>query len=100
MQLRSDDDEEDRAELAEHDRQMAEAWRIRNKYHSHPAEKCSNSELSVLGSSQFNGMEGIETGSGSGSEIHDSIGSNSTVFRDDSEAKASRYGRILRKKTE
>ena len=49
-------------------RQMAEAWRIHNKYHSNPAEKDSDGELSVLASSLFNGMEGIEMG-GSGSEI-------------------------------
>ena len=54
-QLRSDDDEEDRAEPAEQDRQMAEARWINNKYYSNPTEKDSDSELSVLASSQFNG---------------------------------------------
>jgi hypothetical protein len=45
-------------------------------------------------------MEGIEigSGSGSGSEIQGYIGSNSTAFGDDSEVKASRYGRVLRMK--
>ena len=57
--------EEDRAELAEYDRQMAEAWRIHDKYHGNPAEEDSDSELSVLASSQFNGMEGIEMGGAS-----------------------------------
>jgi hypothetical protein len=80
---------------------MAEARRIHNKYHSNPAEKESDGELSILASSLFNGMEGIEirSRSGSGSEIQGNIGSNSTVFGDDSEVKASRYGRVLRKKT-
>ena len=50
-------------------------------------------------SSLFNGMEGIEIGSGSSSEIQAYIGSNSTAFGGDSEVKASRYGRVLRKKT-
>ena len=78
---------------------MAEARRIHNKYHSNPAEKDSDSELSVLTTSLFNGMEGIEIGRGSGSEIQGYIGSNSTVFGGDSKVKASRYSRVLRKKT-
>ena len=48
---------------------MVEARRIHNKYHSNPAEKDSDGELSILTTSLFNGMEGIEIGSGSGSEI-------------------------------
>jgi hypothetical protein len=39
---------------------MAEARRIHNKYHSNPAEKDSDGELSILASILFNGMEGIE----------------------------------------
>jgi hypothetical protein len=53
--------EEDKAELAEYDTQMAEAWRIHNKYHGNPAED-SDSELSASSNSLFNGMDGIETG--------------------------------------
>ena len=47
-------------------------------------KKDSDSELSVLTTSLFNGMEGIEIGSGSGSEIQGYIGSNNTVFGSDS----------------
>ena len=78
---------------------MAEARRIHNKYHSNPAEKDSDGELSILNTSLFNGMEGIEIGSSSGSEVQGYIGGNITVFGGDSKVKASRYGRVLRKKT-
>jgi hypothetical protein len=77
---------------------MVEARRTHNKYHSNSDEKDSDSELSGLASGLFNGMEGIEIGSGSGSEIQGYIGSNTTVFGGDGELKASRYGRVLRKK--
>jgi hypothetical protein len=90
--------EEDRAELAEYDQQMAEAWRIHDKYYGNPTEEDSDSdsELSVLGSSQFNGMEGIEMGGAS--EVQGIASSHTTVFGGDSEEKVSRYGRVLRKK--
>jgi hypothetical protein len=78
---------------------VAEARQIHNKYHRNPAEKDSDGELSILTISLFNGMEGIEIGSGSGSKIQGYIGSNSTVFGGDSKVKASRYGRVLRMKT-
>ena len=66
---------------------MAEAWRIHNKCHSNPVEKDSDSELLVLASSLFNGMESIEMGGGS--EVQGNLGSNSTVFCGGSEVKAS-----------
>jgi len=47
-------------------------------------KKDSDSELLVLASSLFNSIEGIEIGSGSGSEIQGYIGSNNTVFGSDS----------------
>jgi hypothetical protein len=54
--------EEYKAELAEYDTQMTEAWRIQNKYYGNPAEEDSDSGLSALSSRLFNGMEGIEMG--------------------------------------
>jgi hypothetical protein len=100
--------EEDRAERAEYDAQVAEAWPLHNKYNSNPAEEDAGSELLVLASSLFNGMEGIEMGGasevqgteiGSASEVQGNVGSNSTAFGGDGEVKVTRYGRVLRKKT-
>jgi hypothetical protein len=85
--------EEDRAELAEYDRQMAEAWRIHDKYRGDPTKEYSDSELSVLASRQFNGMESIEMGGAS--EVHGIASSHTTVFGGDSEEKVSRYSRVL-----
>jgi hypothetical protein len=88
---------EDRAELARYHAQMAEAGRIHDKYYDNPLENNSDSELSVLASSQFNGMVSIEMGGAS--EVQGNASSSSTVFGGDSELKVSRYGRVLRKKT-
>ena len=69
--------EEDRAERAEYNAQVAEAWRIHNKYNSNPAEEDTDSELSVPASSPFNGMKGIEMGGISeaqGTEIGGTVG--------------------------
>jgi hypothetical protein len=46
---------------------MAEAWQIHDKYHGNPTKEDSNSnsEILVLGSSQFNGIKGIEMGGAS-----------------------------------
>ena len=93
---------------------MAES-RSHNKYHSNPAEEDSDSELSALFSSLFNGMEGIEIGGANkvqsdeiggvigtemcgDSEVQVNAGSNSTIFGGDSEVKVSRYSRVLRKR--
>jgi hypothetical protein len=94
--------EEDRAELAEYDAQMAEAWRIHNKYHSNPIEMGGASQVpSEVQSTEIGGMVGIER-SGT-SEVQgnagSNAGSNSTAFGGDSEVKVSRYGRVLRKTT-
>jgi hypothetical protein len=66
---------------------MAEAWRIHNKCHSNPVERNSDSELLILASSLFNGMESIEVGGGS--EVQGNLVSNRTVFGGGSEVKAS-----------
>jgi hypothetical protein len=83
--------EQDHAEFAEYNVQVAGAWQIHNKYHSNAAGNPNNdrySDLSVLASSFLNGIEGIET-SGS-SKVQDSLGGASEV-------KVSRYGTVLRK---
>jgi hypothetical protein len=64
---------------------FVEAWRTHNKHHDNPVEEDSDSELSVLSSSLFNGIEGIEMGGvmgtemGGDSEAQVNAGSNSTV---------------------
>jgi hypothetical protein len=92
--------EEDCAELAEYDAQIAEAWRIHNKYHGNTTGNPSNdsdsdSDLLVLASNLFNGIEGIETGGAS-----DTINSSIEGIEIDvaSEVKVSQYSRMLRKK--
>jgi hypothetical protein len=77
---------------------MAEAWQIHDKYHGNPTKEDSNSDskLLVLGSSQFNGINGIEIGGTS--EVQGITSSYTTVFGGDSEEKVSQYSRVLRKK--
>jgi hypothetical protein len=125
--LGSEDDSVD-DKLDEYDALVAEAWRIHNKYQPIAPEQAgsgSSSELSVLASSQFNGMEGIETAGMEGTETagmegteidriggtkRDRIGGIETgsvstaqgatkpVLGSDSKVKVSQYGRVLRKK--
>jgi hypothetical protein len=86
--------EEDRAELAKYDAQMAEEWRIHNKYHSNPIEMGGACKVQ---STEIGGMVGIERGGTS--EVQGNAGSNSTAFGSDSEVKVSRYSRVLRNRT-
>jgi hypothetical protein len=51
--------------FAEYDRQMAEAWRVHNKYYGNPTDEGNDSELSALASNPFNGLEGIKMGGAS-----------------------------------
>jgi hypothetical protein len=86
---------------------IARAWEIENRRRQEELEDNelighdisgyseSDSELSMLGSSQFEGMEGIELGSGielGGAGGGDALGDVSG----DSEVKVSRFGRVLK----
>ena len=125
--LNSDDlqDIQFQAELERYDAIIARAWEIENRRRQEELEDNelighdisgyseSDSELSMLGSSQFEGMEGIELGSdielGSGIELGGGIelgsgielggGGGGDALGDvsgDSEVKVSRFGRVLK----
>jgi hypothetical protein len=101
-------EEQDRAKLDEYDAQIAEAWRIHNKYHpiaDGQASSDSNSELSALASSIFNGMKDIERGRMEGIEMGGTIelqgesSGSATILGGNNKVKVSRYGRVLKKRT-